>query len=251
MTRRHTYEAVLQACGPFPRSRHTGYPAIPVTFAAFTSLQALSRPKPCWWLWLKPASLVIQSAWRSSYWDNRGPRESQALPVQTPALHASFPTHPGQLSQLILPVRLPGMDSPRKARTKVQSPMMSPPWWLVPREGCWEALAWGCLELSVSKGHQQGKDWPLCGILALYTCSAEKDQALCMWDLDRLSPPFPHMDSGVYRCCPTWVAVKTMMCWTSRHVRQGRTCSIKAIMPAAKGAAAEVPVWPSVQPVPF
>lgn len=49
----------------------------------------------------------------------------------------------------------------------------------------------------------------------------------------------------------TWVAVKTMMCWTSRQVRQGRTCSMRAIMPAARGAAAEVPVWPSVQPVPF
>lgn len=34
-------------------------------------------------------------------------------------------------------------------------------------------------------------------------------------------------------------------------MRQGRTCSIRAIIPAARGAAAEVPVWPSVQPVPF
>lgn len=49
----------------------------------------------------------------------------------------------------------------------------------------------------------------------------------------------------------TLVAVKTMMCWTSRQVRHGRTCSISAIIPAARGAAADVPVWPSVQPVPF
>lgn len=47
----------------------------------------------------------------------------------------------------------------------------------------------------------------------------------------------------------TLVAVKTTMCWTSRQVRQGRTCSMRAIMPAARGAAAEVPVWPSVHPV--
>lgn len=49
----------------------------------------------------------------------------------------------------------------------------------------------------------------------------------------------------------TLVAVKTMMCWTSLQVRQGRTCSMRAISPAAKGAAAEVPVCPSVQPVPL
>lgn len=49
----------------------------------------------------------------------------------------------------------------------------------------------------------------------------------------------------------TLVVVKTMMCWTSRQVRHGRTCSISAIIPAARGAAADVPVWPSVQPVPF
>lgn len=47
------------------------------------------------------------------------------------------------------------------------------------------------------------------------------------------------------------MAVKTMMCWTSRQVRHGRTCSISAIIPAARGAAADVPVWPSVHPVPF
>ena len=46
------------------------------------------------------------------------------------------------------------------------------------------------------------------------------------------------------------VAVKMMMCWTSRQVRQGRTCSMRATMPAARGAAADVPVCPSVQPVP-
>lgn len=38
-----------------------------ITLAAFTSLQALSRPKPCWWLWLKPAWFVSHLAWRSSY----------------------------------------------------------------------------------------------------------------------------------------------------------------------------------------
>lgn len=42
-------------------------PALSLTLAAFTSLQALSSPNPCWWLWLKPASLVAQSARRSSY----------------------------------------------------------------------------------------------------------------------------------------------------------------------------------------
>lgn len=42
-----------------------------VTLAALTSLQALSRPKPCWWLWLKPAWLVSHLAWRSSYWKGR------------------------------------------------------------------------------------------------------------------------------------------------------------------------------------
>lgn len=47
------------------------------------------------------------------------------------------------------------------------------------------------------------------------------------------------------------VAVKTMMCCTSLQVRHGRTCSISAIIPAARGAAADVPVWPSVHPVPF
>lgn len=41
-----------------------------------------------------------------------------------------------------------------------------------------------------------------------------------------------------------------MMCWMSRQVRHGRTCSISATMPAARGAAADVPVCPSVQPVP-
>lgn len=49
----------------------------------------------------------------------------------------------------------------------------------------------------------------------------------------------------------TLVAVKTMTCCTSRQVRHGRTCSISAIIPAARGAAADVPVCPSVQPVPF
>lgn len=49
----------------------------------------------------------------------------------------------------------------------------------------------------------------------------------------------------------TLVAVKVMMCWTSLQVRQGRTCNIRATMPAARGAAADVPVWPSVQPVPI
>ena len=49
---------------PPPSSFHAGHL---ITLAAFTSLQALSRPNPCWWLWLKPASLVIQSARRSSY----------------------------------------------------------------------------------------------------------------------------------------------------------------------------------------
>lgn len=48
----------------------------------------------------------------------------------------------------------------------------------------------------------------------------------------------------------TCVAVYVMMCWMSRHVKQGRTCSISATMPAAMGAAADVPVCPSVQPVP-
>lgn len=33
-----------------------------ITLAAFTSLQALSRPKPCWWLWLKPAWFVSHLA---------------------------------------------------------------------------------------------------------------------------------------------------------------------------------------------
>lgn len=33
-----------------------------ITLAAFTSLQALSKPKPCWWLWLKPAWLVSHLA---------------------------------------------------------------------------------------------------------------------------------------------------------------------------------------------
>lgn len=50
---------------------------------------------------------------------------------------------------------------------------------------------------------------------------------------------------------PTLVAVKVMMCCTSLQVRQGRTCSMRATIPAASGAAADVPVWPSVQPVPF
>lgn len=50
---------------------------------------------------------------------------------------------------------------------------------------------------------------------------------------------------------PTLVAVKVMMCWTSLQVRQGRTCNIRATMPAARGAAADVPVWLSVQPVPI
>lgn len=49
---------------------------------------------------------------------------------------------------------------------------------------------------------------------------------------------------------PTLVAVKAMMCWTSLQVRQGRTCNMRATIPAARGAAADVPVWPSVQPVP-
>lgn len=48
----------------------------------------------------------------------------------------------------------------------------------------------------------------------------------------------------------TLVAVKVMMCWISLQVRQGRTCSMSATIPAARGAAADVPVWPSVQPVP-
>lgn len=45
-------------------------------------------------------------------------------------------------------------------------------------------------------------------------------------------------------------AVKVMMCCTSLQVRHGRTCSMRATIPAARGAAADVPVWPSVQPVP-
>ena len=49
---------------------------------------------------------------------------------------------------------------------------------------------------------------------------------------------------------PTFVAVKVMMCWMSLQLRQGRTCSMRATIPAARGAAADVPVWPSVQPVP-
>lgn len=49
---------------------------------------------------------------------------------------------------------------------------------------------------------------------------------------------------------PTSVAVKVMMCWTSLQLRQGRTCSMRATIPAASGAAADVPVWPSVQPDP-
>lgn len=48
----------------------------------------------------------------------------------------------------------------------------------------------------------------------------------------------------------TMVAVKAMMCCTSLQVRHGRTCSMRATIPAASGAAADVPVWPSVQPVP-
>lgn len=53
-----------------------------------------------------------------------------------------------------------------------------------------------------------------------------------------------------HRARRTLVAVKTMMCWMSLQVRHGRTCSIRATIPAARGAAADVPVWPSVQPVP-
>lgn len=41
-----------------------------------------------------------------------------------------------------------------------------------------------------------------------------------------------------------------MRCWTSLQVRQGRTCNIRATIPAASGAAADVPVWASVHPVP-
>lgn len=48
----------------------------------------------------------------------------------------------------------------------------------------------------------------------------------------------------------TMVAVKVMICCTSLQVRHGRTCSMRATIPAARGAAADVPVWPSVQPVP-
>lgn len=48
----------------------------------------------------------------------------------------------------------------------------------------------------------------------------------------------------------TMVAVKVMMCCTSLQVRHGRTCSMRATIPAARGAAADVPVWPSVQPFP-
>lgn len=48
----------------------------------------------------------------------------------------------------------------------------------------------------------------------------------------------------------TLVAVKAMRCWTSLHVRQGRTCNMRATIPAASGAAADVPVWVSVHPVP-
>lgn len=32
------------------------------TFAALTSLHAFRRPKPCWWLWWKPAPFTPQSA---------------------------------------------------------------------------------------------------------------------------------------------------------------------------------------------
>lgn len=41
-----------------------------------------------------------------------------------------------------------------------------------------------------------------------------------------------------------------MMCWTSLQLRHGRTCNMRATIPAARGAAADVPVWPSVQPFP-
>lgn len=37
----------------------------------------------------------------------------------------------------------------------------------------------------------------------------------------------------------------------SLQVRQGRTCNIRATIPAASGAVADVPVWVSVHPVPF
>lgn len=35
------------------------------TFAALTSLHAFMRPKPCWWLWWKPAPFTHQSALKS------------------------------------------------------------------------------------------------------------------------------------------------------------------------------------------
>ena len=67
---------------------------------------------------------------------------------------------------------------------------------------------------------------------------------------DRHAVPAQATTVSVSRWGLTLVAVKVMMCWTSRQVRQGRTCSIRATMPAARGAAADVPVCPSVQPVP-
>ena len=42
----------------------------------------------------------------------------------------------------------------------------------------------------------------------------------------------------------------TTRCWTSLQVRPGAASSTRARMPAARGAAAEVPVWLTVQPPP-
>ena len=77
-------------------------------------------------------------------------------------------------------------------------------------------------------------------------------QAAAKRDVRSRTRAVPRRPAGRQEAGPlTLVAVKTMMCWTSRQVRHGRTCSISAIIPAASGAAADVPVWPSVQPVPF
>jgi len=48
--------------------------------------------------------------------------------------------------------------------------------------------------------------------------------------------------------CHTFCAVRAIRYWTSLHVRQGCTSNMRAIRPAAIGAAALVPVWCLVQP---
>ena len=48
----------------------------------------------------------------------------------------------------------------------------------------------------------------------------------------------------------TFTDVMMTMYWTSRQDKQGWAFSISAINPAANGAAALVPVWPSVHPSP-